>query len=206
MNITSPFAITGASAVITVLAIVVAVALSRRKARDLKRRRIVRNACAVVAAIGCIALASLGVVYAQGTAHGMTGDDWRGRSIGEVISLNATTPENQSLPDDATGSVVILYKYGCPDCEAIYGELASAIDEAGIEDVYYVASSSPDGRELVENGSINYVPTVVYLRHEALANGADMTHIQLTTVDEDGNTVLDTAALQRIALLQQQGR
>ena len=176
----------------------------KTKPAEWSRQRIV---CAITLVINVIALASviaMAFVYSQGAQRGMTMDDWKTMSLGEVIAANDKTPVSQTLPSERNGDIVILYKYNCPDCEAIYGQLDDAIRNTGAKDVHFVASSSETGRELIEEGDIPTAPTGIYLRHEALNNGSAMTCIPLAT--SNGNeTVLDTAALKRLVLLQSNG-
>lgn len=175
---------------------------AKRKPKHEKR---IKTACCVIFGICLASIACLAYLYDAGAKRGMTIDDWKSENVAEIIRINNETPVSQTLPKERNGAIVILYRYGCPDCEAIYDDLQEAIDELGLKDVYYVASSSEYGQELVEEGDIHYVPTGVYLRHEALANGASITHIQLAS--ENGNeTVLDKAALKRLALLQEKQR
>lgn len=169
------------------------------------RQRIVY---AIVLAVNIASLASIiamAFIYSQGAQRGMTMDDWKTMSLGEVITANDETPVSQTLPSDRNGDIVILYKYDCPDCEAIYGQLDDAIRDTGAKDVYFIASSSETGRELIEEGNIQTAPTGIYLRREALDNGTAITHIPLAA--SNGNeTVLDTAALRRLVLLQSNGK
>lgn len=163
---------------------------------------------AIALAINIASLASIiamAFIYSQGAQRGMTMDDWKTMSLGEVITANDKTPVSQTLPNDRNGDIVILYKYDCPDCEAIYDQLNDAIKDTGAKDVHFIASSSETGRELIKDGDIQTVPTGIYLRHEALSNGAAITHIPLAA--SNGNeTVLDIAALKRLVLLQSNGK
>lgn len=173
--------------------------------RKPKHEKHIKIACYVILGICLAGTACMAYLYDAGAKRGMTMDDWKSENVAEIIRINNETPVSQTLPKERNGAIVILYRYGCPDCEAIYDDLHETIDELGLKDVYYVASSSEYGQELVEEGDIRYVPTGVYLRHEALANGASITHISLAS--ENGNeTVLDEAALKRLALLQEKQR
>ena len=173
--------------------------------RKPKHEKHIKTVCCVILGICLAGTACMAYLYDTGEKRGMTMDDWKSENVAEIIRINNETPVSQTLPKERNGAIVILYRYGCPDCEAIYDDLRNAIDELDLKDVYYVASSSEYGQKLVEEGDIRYVPTGVYLRHEALANGASVTHIPLAS--EDGNeTVLDTAALKRLALLQEKQR
>lgn len=175
------------------------------KSDERSRQRIVYAIALAVNIASLVSIIAMAFIYSQGTQRGMTMDDWKTMSLGEVITANGKTPVSQTLPSDRNGDIVILYKYNCPDCEAIYGQLNDAIRDTGAKDVHFVASSSEAGRELIKEGDIPTVPTGIYLRHEALDNGAAITHIPLAA--SNGNeTVLDTAALRRLVLLQNNGK
>lgn len=180
-------------------------ATAETKTDKRSRQRIVYAIALAVNIASLASIIAMAFVYSQGAQRGMTMDDWKAMSLGEVIAANGKTPISQTLPSERNGSIVILYKYDCPDCEAIYGQLNDAIRDTDAKDVHFIASSSETGRELIEEGDIPTAPTGIYLRHEALNNGSAMTHIPLAT--SNGNeTVLDTAALKRLVLLQSNGK
>lgn len=201
-----PSAFTTGIAIIAVgilcAAVLTGIHFAKKKPKHEKR---IKTACYVILGICLAGTACMAHLYDAGEKRGMTMDDWKSENVAEIIRINNETPVSQTPPEERNGAIVILYRYGCTDCEAIYDDLRKAVDELDLKDVYYVASSSEYGQKLVEEGDIRYVPTGVYLRHEALANGASITHIPLAS--EDGNeTVLDTAALKRLALLQEKQR
>lgn len=173
----------------------------KTKPTEWSRQRIV---CAIALVINVIALASIiamAFAYNQGVQKGMTMDNWKTMNLGEIVATNDKTPVSQTLPSERNGAIVILYKYNCTDCEAIYDQLNDAIKDVDAKNVYFVASSSETGQDLIEEGDIQTAPTGIYLRHEALNNGAAITHIPLAT-SNDNETVLDVAALKRLVLLQ----
>lgn len=175
------------------------------KSNEHSRQRIVYAIALAVNITSLASIIAMAFIYSQGAQRGMTMDDWKAMSLGKVITANDKTPVSQTLPSERNGDIVILYKYDCPDCEAIYDQLNDAIRDTGAKDVHFIASSSETGRELIEEGDISTAPTGIYLRHEALNNGSVMTHIPLAA--SNGNeTVLDTAALKRLVLLQSNGK
>lgn len=217
MNDSIPTAfMTGVIAVICLaisLLVLIAMRFARRngktpaktKSDKHSRQRIVYAIALAVNIASLVAIVIMAFIYSQGAQRGMTMDDWKTMSLGEVIAANDKTPISQTLPSDRKGDIVILYKYNCPDCKAIYDQLDDAIRDTGAKNVHFVASSSETGRELIKEGDIPTAPTGIYLRHEALDNGAAMTCIPLAT--SNGNeTVLDTTALKRLVLLQSNGK
>lgn len=175
------------------------------KSSEWPRQRIVYAIALAISIASLASIVAMAFIYSQGAQRGMTMDDWKTMSLGEVITANDKTPVSQTLPSDRNGDIIILYKYDCPDCEAIYDQLDDAIGDTGAKDVHFIASSSETGRELIEESNIQTVPTGIYLRHEALNNGAAITHIPLA-ISNGNETVLDTAALKRLVLLQSNGK
>lgn len=159
----------------------------------------------VVTGLFLIALIALFTIQITGYRHGMTTENWKNSTVSEIIESNKLSHVNQTLPDDAGGSIVIVYKYGCPDCEAIYYELLDIIEENELINVYFVASNSEDGQYLVENAYIKYVPSGVYVRNEPLSNGTYLINYLLYEIDEDGNAFFNTAAFYRLIDLQTDG-
>lgn len=156
----------------------------------------------VITGIFLIGLIGLFAIQITGYRHGMTTNQWKSSTVKEIIESNKLSHVNQKLPDNPGGSIVIVYKYACPDCEAIYDELMTAIEENGITDIYFVASNSEDGQYLVENAYIKYVPSGVYIRNEPLSDGTYLTNYLLCDVDEDGNAFFNSLALSRLIDLQ----
>lgn len=171
------------------------------KSAKWSRQRIVCTTTLVINVITLASIIAMAFIYNQGAQKGMTMDNWKTMNLGEIVATNDKTPVSQTLPSERNGAIVILYKYNCADCEAIYDQLNDAIKDIDAKDVYFVASSSETGQDLIEEGDIQTAPTGIYLRHEALNNGAAITHIPLAT-SNGHETVLDVAALKRLVLLQ----
>lgn len=129
---------------------------------------------------------------------------WEGMTLEQINKTAKLTPAASKTPDDLSGAIVILYKFGCPDCEGIYPELKKKLE--GKDNVYFVPSGSELGQKLVKNGNIVEVPTGVYIRKKALANGATQNNIVLYTVDKNEKPILNEKAINRLLLLQKQGK
>lgn len=166
--------------------------------------RRVKAISGVVALIGVVALVWVSVVELDGSVRGMTNKQWWSMPLGTVVETNGKTPLTDSVPDDAAGDIVILYKYGCPDCEAVYSDIEKAASDTGAKNVIYIASSTADGKRLVKDNDIKNVPTGIYIRREKLANGASTAHAELDTTDSNGKTSFDRTAFERLVLLQRQ--
>lgn len=147
-------------------------------------------------------IVSICFIHTDGLKRGMTSDDWDNYSIFEIIETNQNTPISEEVSLDDDGAIVILYKYGCPDCEAIYDELNDFLTDADIDNVYFVASSSESGETLIEEGQITSVPSAIYIRHEALSNGSTINWVSITTTDSDSNVSFDSTVLEYLIRLQ----
>lgn len=126
-------------------------------------------------------------------SHGMTDlDNWPSLSLYQTIKSTLHSPVAQTAPDDLEGQIVILYKFGCPDCEAIYDELSTATD--GREGIWWVSSRSEQGRALVEAYSVPEVPSLLYFRVHHDGNTPEV--YQATLYTKKGDLVmLDRAVL-----------
>lgn len=141
-------------------------------------------------------------VHISGLKRGMTSDNWDTYSIFEIIETNRSTPISEEVSLDDSGAIIILYKYGCPDCEAIYNELDDFLADVDTDNIYFVASSSESGEMLVGEGQITSVPSAVYIRHEALSNGSTINWASIATTDDDGNVSFDSTFLEYLIRLQ----
>ena len=106
-----------------------------------------------------------------------------------------------TLPENTQGAIIIFVKYGCPDCTAIY----STINEfASHENVYIIHSTSEVGRELIARYNIADVPAAVYVRINNYNGGLEYTQKSLYTTDEAGNVIPNTENINRLLELQSQ--
>ena len=140
-----------------------------------------------------------------GFSKGMSYVKWEKLSLSQMKEMNQNTPDADKLPSDTKNSIIILYKYGCPDCVAIHDELHETIKETNAK-VYFIQSGSPEGQKFVQEGNITNVPSAVYIRNEPLANGATFNSVQLYTLDVHDKPYFNKSAFERLALLQEQKR
>lgn len=141
-------------------------------------------------------------VYAYGTyAKHMSSAYWSDHGIAEVVS------HVQSAPDSADsiekGDLVVFYKFGCPDCDAIYAAADKLAAESGVT-LKWVSTDTDLGREFAEAHSIDWTPTGVYVLNEKIGE----TEIIQTRIDktEGDQTVLDVDALSNLIEYQQKGK
>ena len=60
------------------------------------------------------------------------------------------------------GILVVVYKFGCPDCESVY-EPINRILPHNNKNIYYVSSQSPYGKKLVKKTGLTNTPSLVYI-------------------------------------------
>lgn len=182
-----------------IILIYILYAIKRKPPKSKKKLIII---ALIVAIIGISTPSYMLPPIISGMSKGMNHVEWQQLSLAQIKDINASTPNADTLPNNRKGCIVILYKYGCPDCEAIYDELTKyiAINKAS---VYFIPSGSPEGKKLVETGKITNVPTAIYIRNEALANGATINSAQLYSLDAHDKPYFNNAALQRLLLLQE---
>ena len=112
-----------------------------------------------------------------------------------------TSPIESKLPDDLNTlkqSVIIYYRFGCPDCDAVYPELSKIFSQ--IDNVYWIASRSEQGKTLLEKYPVNEVPTAIYIK----SDGTQLTYVLYentnngTTINtENINDLMDAIAYDR---------
>lgn len=60
------------------------------------------------------------------------------------------------------GILVVVYKFGCPDCESVY-EPVNRVLPHNNKNIYYVSSQSPYGKKLVKKTGLTNTPSLVYI-------------------------------------------
>lgn len=102
---------------------------------------------------------------------------------------------------DQQGNILIYYRFGCGDCEAVYDSLKAAT--AGKEDIYWVASRQSVGRELLQKYAVQEVPAGVVI----LGEGMYVSHVLGNSVYDQLNGTediqMDAYALDRLLELQE---
>lgn len=116
-----------------------------------------------------------------------------------AIQNSPIADRNGSL--DQQGNILIYYRFGCGDCEAVYDSLKAAT--AGKEDIYWVASRQSVGRELLQKYAVQEVPAGVVI----LGDGMYVSHVLGNSVYDQLNGTediqMDAYALDRLLELQE---
>ena len=178
-----------------------------------KLREILRARAIILIFISVIAVTSITIqidsfisltsTIKTAISHGLTSDIEK-MSMADLKDLINNSPKESKLPDDIEGVIIIYYRFDCPDCRAIYNDLASAV--ANTDNVYWISSRSETGKSLLDKYPVDEVPTGIYIRHDTYNGNVTFTKYELATTDENENTILDTSAIDRLLYLQSENR
>lgn len=116
----------------------------------------------IILAVTLYALAKMNLYAANvrtALSHGMYDIS---NPISDLSRINRRTPVESALPPDTDGALIVYYRYGCPDCEAVYDELKSKLDARGTP-YYWVSTRSDQGRALLDEYVVDDVPSVLYI-------------------------------------------
>lgn len=146
------------------------------------------------------------MVLLFGFMHGMYKlDATVQETYGSILKSPNITFEPKPKNDDYSGSIVILYKFGCKDCEAVYEDLCDELDKYSDRDVYWLSSRSKKGKAFLEKYPTEFVPTGFYIYKDKNSN---VSYIQkpLCSTDKDSKKtdVFDKNNLTRLFELQQE--
>lgn len=150
--------------------------------------------------IGFIA-AYLSSNYQIAKKHGLTTMQI---SYNKMMTGIENTPIEDKLPENLKGKIILYYKFGCKDCEAIYKDLHAATKDN--KNIYWVSTQSKQGEKLRKDYPTDVVPSGVYIRQDDYDGSVAFTHKTLYTEDENGKTILDETSLNRLLYLQSEGR
>lgn len=71
--------------------------------------------------------------------------------------------QSNVLPNDLKGCIIIYFKYGCSDCEKIHDDILDYINEKNVTNLYFVSTRSEKGIELLQQYSVDTVPSGIYI-------------------------------------------
>lgn len=122
--------------------------------------------------------------------HGLCDTDI---TIQQMLTSTQLSPRETPLPEQPAGSLIVYYRYGCADCEAIYPQLHQQL--RNIDHVYWVNTRSQQGMTLRENYPTGQTPSILYI-----PNNASVPYVIeiLYEYDDDGNSVLRQASVDRM--------
>lgn len=117
-----------------------------------------------------------------------------------IRAIQKSPVADRSVNLDHQGNILIYYRFGCADCEAVYDSLNA--ETAGRENIYWVASRQARGQELLQKYTVAEVPAGVIIQ----ADGMYVSHVLCDFIydgpEETGGIQLDKYALGRLLELQ----
>lgn len=116
----------------------------------------------------------------------------------QAIQNSPIADRSSSL--DQQGNILIYYRFGCGDCEAVYDSLKAAT--AGKEDIYWVASRQSVGQELLQKYAVPEVPAGVVIQGDGMYVSYVLSSLVYDKSDETGAVQMNTYALNRLLELQ----
>ena len=157
-------------------------------------------------------------IFSTAQTHGMYTSDM---TISETKSSIEKSPVEDTLPEDINGSIVIYYRFGCTDCEAIYTDLSKTISDK--DNIYWVSTESDQGKKLMDAYPIDSVPSGIYIYNNKqnsntyvqkplykTSENASVTFFETTEDAENlknaiysNDVILDKTALERLLYLQE---
>ena len=147
----------------------------------------------------CILTACISI---SGSAHGLYDGHLTTKQVLKGVHYSPRLSDtDQDILNSPEGSIVVVYKFGCTDCEAVYADLNNAISDAKTNDipVSWLSSRSEEGLMFLEDYPIDYVPTGIYIKRHADGN---ITYVQ-KRLNKNGK--FDKANWDRLLELQKSG-
>lgn len=107
-----------------------------------------------------------------------------------------SSPIEDTLPEDLSNTLVVYYRYDCPDCHAVLQDVKQVLVQYPVS---YICSRSDQGQTLLEQYPVSYVPTIVYITE----NPAVYYSFPLATSRSDSEVVLNQSGLDQLLTLYQ---
>lgn len=143
-----------------------------------QKKRILCTMIQIILATGIICSAFVTIVMLQtqviAQKHGMYQTHM---PYASVLTGIEHTPEESTLPKDQTqlaNSLIIYYKFGCEDCEAVYFDLQESLPDNA--NIYWVSTRSEQGQELRKTYPVSNVPTIAYITDRNTAVTSEITN------------------------------
>lgn len=105
--------------------------------------------------------------------------------LGHMVAMRQA--ESKNVPEDLSGCVLVYFRPGCPDCEAVWPDLKATLAESGLERVYFVNTRSARGKALLEKYPVQEVPSGAYVARRG--NNTPSFHELLYKYAADGEVV-----------------
>ncbi len=116
-------------------------------------------------ALSSLSLIAVSIIIGVAKIHGLPNDEIKTTSniISMITGIVHTPVESSVKPEDIkSGDIIIYYRFGCKDCEAVYKDLKNSL--ADVSDVYWISTRSETGKALLKTYPVTEVPSGVYVR------------------------------------------
>lgn len=95
------------------------------------------------------------------------------RSVGDLKNTSYIEQSKQVTENPPLGSVIIFYKYNCPDCVKVHDMIMNVLAEEPDAEVYFVSSRSEIGKILIQKYDIQEVPYAIYVKEPNLNHNVE---------------------------------
>lgn len=189
------YTLTG-TAIITIISLISIFYRSKRKPQS-KSKRINK----ILAMVSTLLFIPYMVIAVTAYTHGADLESLQRFGILRTIHAIQKSPvTDRSVNLDQPGNILIYYRFGCGDCEAIYDSLKAEV--AGKENLYWVASRQSGGQKLLQKYAVSGVPAGVIIQDEDMYISHILYNFVYDDSNEAGGAQLDTYALNRLLELQ----
>lgn len=129
-----------------------------------------------------------GWLYKSAIDHGAYGDDIeKSETVTSVMNhhRHGFIDQSAELPEDLSGCLVIMFKYGCIDCTDTHDQIVATMDQYSDPDlqhrIYTVSSTTEVGKKLIEEYDVEAVPSGIYVYNDP--SGRDQPYVTKVLYD-----------------------
>lgn len=174
----------------------------RNKEKPQMKSKRMSRVLAVVSALLFIPYMTIAVIACR---HGADLESLQRFGILRTIHAVQNSPVmDKSVNHDQQGNILIYYRFGCRDCEAVYDDLKAVVE--GKENIYWVASRQSEGQKLLQKYTVSEVPAGVIIQGDGMYVSHVLCNFVYDGSNETGHMQLDTHALNRLLELQKRER
>ena len=131
-----------------------------------RKRRLTWTSVLFAAIMITITLTTNFFTYKDLQLRGYPDNFWKAFFSIEALRKSYHTPVMDICANPEPGDILIYYRWGCKDCEAVYLDIAHNVRKQ--ERVFYIETNSENGQELLKDYPVTRVPAIVLIKE----NGA----------------------------------
>lgn len=113
-----------------------------------------------------------------------------------IQAIQKSPVMDRNINFDQQGNILIYYRFGCEDCEAVYDSLKAEI--AGKENIYWVASRQSEGQKLLQKYAVSEVPAGVIIQKDGMYISYMLCDFVYDKLDGTSKIRLNTDVLNRL--------